>query len=223
MKVLLTTIFFFTTLSVFSKDKGIGILYVSSDLKGKTLINMYERKDVKSKLLGVFNSQHSGNGQTTYSVQAENVKTDNLIEFEYEKLGLPLRGISDNWLNVIYGYDKSGKALTGWIEQKGGTTDYFLWKDYLKSAMLFFESTDRIEFFDKPEGMKAEFKLQPSQNLKYDYIMKPVELNGNWMKVEVTTPSNYCNTPEVKETKVFWIKYLDQNGRPLVWYFTRGC
>jgi hypothetical protein len=223
MKSFLTAIFLLTTSLVFSKDKGIGLLYVSSDLKGKVQINIYEKNNVESRLLGLFISQQLEEGQTTYSIQERNIKTDNLIEFEYEKQGLPLCGIRDNWVNVIYGYDKSGKALTGWIEQKSGTTDYFIWKDYLKSVMLFFESADQIKFFDKPDGARVEFKLQPSQNLKYDYIMKPVELNGSWMKVEVTTPSNYCDTPETKETRVFWIKYLDQNGRPLVWYFTRGC
>ncbi len=223
MKTFLTIVFFLTTLLVFSKDKGIGIFYVSSNLKGKVQVNIYEKNNLESRLLGVYISEHSEGGQTTYSVQVRNIKTDNLIEFEYEKSGLPLRGISDSWLNVIYGHDKLGKALTGWVEQKSGTTDYFLWKDYLKFEMLFFDSPDRIEFFDKAGGEKVEFKLQPSQNLKYDYIMKSIELDGDWMKVEVTTPSNYCNTPEVKETKVFWIRYLDRKGRPLVWYFTRGC
>lgn len=220
MKTFLTTVFFLTSLLVFSKDKGIGIFYASDS--GKVHVNIYEKNNPESRLLGVFVSEHLGDGQTACSVQVKNMKTDNLIEFEYEKLGLPLRGISDNWLNVIYGYDKSGNVLTGWIEQSVAT-DYFLWKDYLKSVMLFFESTDRINFFDTPNGNKVEFKLQPSQNFKYDYIMKPVELHGDWMKVEVTSPSNYCDTPEIKETKELWIKYLDKSGRPLVWYFTRGC
>jgi len=223
MKAYLTSAFILSTLLALSKDKGIGVVYVASDLKGKVQVNIYEKGDLESKLLGVFISQDLGNGQTTYSVQAKNIWTDNLIEFDYEKLGLPLCGISGRWLNVIYGYDKVGKALTGWIEKNNGATDYFLWKSYLKSVMLFFESPEQIEFFEKPYGVKIVFELQPSQNLRYDYIMKPLELNGDWMKVEVTTPSNYCNTPMKKRTETFWIKYLDQNGRPLVWYFTRGC
>lgn len=223
MKSFLTIILYLSALSLFSKDKGIGVLFVSPDLKGKIQIDIYEKNTSKSKLLGSFLYENAKEGQTNYKVQVKELQTDNLIEFEYERLGLPISEVGKGWLKVIYGYNKLGKELTGWIEHKEGTTRYYLWKDYLKEAMLYFESPDSISFFNEPNGTRIEFKLQPSTHLKYDYIMKSVAVDGIWMKVEVTTPSDYCQTPETKQTKLFWIKYLDQRGRPLVWYFTRGC
>lgn len=223
MKLIFNFAFIFITFFAFSKDKGIGILFFSSEPAGKTQVNIYEKNSAGSTVLGAFIREYMGNGQTTYTVQVNNLKEDNLTEYKYETLGLPFCETRGNWVNVIYGYDVSGKVLTGWIEQKNGVTDHLIWREYLKSAMLFFEQTDKISFFDSPNGVNIDFKLQPSPYLVFDYIMKPMDTSGNWMKVEVTTPSDYCNMPKDKVTRVFWIKYLDQNGRPLVWYFTRGC
>jgi hypothetical protein len=223
MKSFLTIIICLTTIPLLSKDKGIGILSVFPGSSGSIEINIYERNASKSELLGSFNCKNTADGQAGYEVQIKGLETDNLVEFEYEKNGLPISEVKGKWVKVICGYDKSGKALEGWIEHRDGVNRYFLWKDYFKEMPLFFESTDNINFFNAPNGRKVEFRLQPSKYLKYDYIMKPVLRDGIWMKVEVTTPSDYCNTPESKETKVFWIKYLDERGRPLVWYFTRGC
>jgi hypothetical protein len=219
MKSILITIFCLMATSILSKDKGIGILSMSSDLKGTVHVNIYEKNSSKSKLLGSFIQSE----KRDYKIQSKLVQTDNLIEFEYEISGIPISEVNNNWLRVIYGYDKSGKALMGWIEHKKGITRYLLWKDYLKEQDLFFESTDQIIFFDKPNGSKVGFKLEPSEHLVYDYIMKPIEVSGNWMKVEVFTPSNNCNTPINVRKEIFWIKYLNDRGRPLVWYFTRGC
>jgi len=223
MKSLLTVILFLTTISLLSKDKGIGIFSVSSESPGLVQINIYEKNTAKSKLLGLFQCENKEGNQTGYKIQVKGIQSDNLVEFEYEKSGLPINEVKENWIRVICGYDKSGKTIEGWVEYRVGVDRYFLWKDYLKEPLLFFESTENINFFNEPNGTTVEFKLQPSKYLKYDYIMKPVTTDGIWMKVEVTTPSNYCKTPESKETKLFWIKYLDKNGRPLVWYFTRGC
>jgi hypothetical protein len=223
MKAFFSITLFLTTVLAFSKDKGRGVFYVSSEVKGKIEISIYERSNFKSKELGVFIYDYIGNGETKFSVRAKNLKEDNLLEFEYERLGLPLCELSGNWIKVIYGYDQSGKVLIGWVESREAITGYFLWPDYFKNTMLFFESPDQIKFFDKPNGVVREFELIPSQHLKYDYIMKPLEISDEWMKVEVTTPSDYCDTPENKTTGIFWIKFLSKDRRPLVWYFTRGC
>jgi len=206
-----------------SKDKGIGVFSVVAETKGKVQISIYEKSSSKSKVIGLFLCNNTDEGQMDYQVQVKGMKADNLLEFGYEKSGIPISETNKDWIKVIYGFDHSDKPLTGWVENKKGITNCILWKNYFKESMLFFESPDSIVFFNEPNGKSIEFKLQPSQNFKYDYIMKPLETKGIWMKVEVTTPSDYCATPEVKETKMLWIKYLSQNGRPLIWYFTRGC
>ncbi len=206
-----------------SKDKGIGILSFNSDLKGTIQANIYEKKASKAKLLGSFIQQNDTDGHGDFRVQSKLLQTDSFVEFDYEIRGLPITEVSDKWLKVIYGYDKLGRTLLGWIEHRKGITRYLLWKDFLKEQDVFFESADQISFYDKPNGTRVEFKLEPSKYLVYDYIMKPIEASGNWMKVEVITPSNICASPINVRKEIFWIKYLNEYGRPLLWYFTRGC
>ena len=54
--------------------------------------------------------------------------------------------------------------------------------------------------------------------------MYNLQIAGDWMEVEVVTPSDYCVYPEIETRRHrAWIKYLDNNGRALIFFYTRGC
>ncbi|MEJ0055090.1 MAG: hypothetical protein WDN75_05205 [Bacteroidota bacterium] len=74
MKSFLTIIFCLIGATLFSKDKGIGILSLSSDATGKVEVNIYEKEDVKSKILGSFFCQNTKEGQLGYKVQGKDVQ-----------------------------------------------------------------------------------------------------------------------------------------------------
>ncbi|QMU66543.1 MAG: hypothetical protein GKR88_21125 [Flavobacteriaceae bacterium] len=222
MKNKISIIFLIIAVSCFAKDKGKGLLYIIKNEK-KVEIKIYERSNSNSKMLAVFTYENKGNGEIVYEINSERLVEENLIEFEYEEQGIPLCRKYKNWLKVIYGFEKNGKKLVGWIKYEKQKINYFFWSEHLKSKLLFFESSDKINLYDAINGNEVSFKLEPSPYLKYDYIMKPLETKGKWMKVELTTPNDNCDIPNHKRKGVFWIRYLDDKFSPKVWYFTRGC
>lgn len=208
------------------KDRGIGVLFLlqgqaTIDTRRADTVFIYKERNFGSMVL----DRYSINPKDRFDVLIKgNDEQAQLLEFEYESLGLPILEVQAQWIKVIFGRDNnSGKTLSGWINHKEGITNYHLWRNHLKEHLLFFDSPNQISFFDKINGANIAFTLAPSKFLTYDYIMRPLLTDGVWMKVEVTTPSDYCESPNVREIKIFWIKYLDQRGRPMVWYFTRGC
>ncbi|MBS1556569.1 MAG: hypothetical protein JSU09_16735 [Bacteroidetes bacterium] len=223
MRSLFILVLFLETHSLFAIDKGIGVLFLTPGSNEKLIVNIRLRPTLKSKVLEIINCQRKDYEGVVYEFQFKQINTDNLLEFEYEKKGMPIMEVAGKWMKVIYGFDKLGEPFIGWIECKKGFVAFVFWREYLKERNLFFESPDSIKFFESPAKNELKFELQTSSQFKYDYTMKPVAVKGNWMKVEVTTPSDQCNMPKSKKTKIFWIKYLNENGRPLVWYFTRGC
>lgn len=223
MRNKLAVIFLLVTVFSFGQDKGKGLLFFDSNSKEKVEINIYKSKNYKSKVLGVLTYQNIEDGQTIMKVDDKRLFDENFIEYAYEKSGIPLCSISDNWIELIYGFDKEGKKLIGWVEYKKNITHYLLWSEYLKSQLLFFEFPEKINLYNEINGKELIFKLNPSPYLKYDYIMKPLEVKGKWMKVELTTPNDSCEDYEIKRKGIFWIKYLNNKCRPIVWYFTRGC
>jgi hypothetical protein len=148
-------------------------------------------------------------------------------------MGLPIIGRDKEKLKVLIGIDKSGISITGWIKLTEKYLDYYLWESYLVKKELFFLNTKSMYFFyNEPNGKRVDYCLfrnnsKFSQYLEkeyeYDYIMYPIERNGVWLKVEVVSPSDYCEEVIKPKKITFWIKYLNENGRPLVWYYTRGC
>ena len=203
-----------------AQDKGIGLLTIEGNNSSEFII--YSEADLSSNELARFKVDRS-KGWSEYSVEGKNISENNLLEYDYEELGLPVCKIKSNkWIEVIYGYDNNNYILTGWVLVSEKST-LLKWNSFLKEKLVFFANPEKVNFFDDKNGKEVQFKLQPSEHMTYDYIMRPQVTKGNWMKVEVVTPSDYCDNPESLERKVFWIQYLDDTGRPLVWYFTRGC
>ena len=202
--------------SSFSQDKGVGIVYLNDESERKSL-DIYSRSDTSSYNLAKFLIEGRN-----YILESSDLETGNLLEYGYEKKGIPICKVSKDWVEVIFGFDENKKALTGWVKldkQLG----LLLWKTYLKEKLVFFEDPNEIKFYDKIEGQLIDFRLKPSNHLKFDYIMRPQKVDEDWMQVEVVTPSDYCNDPSDTKIKVFWIKFINKEGRPLIWYFTRGC
>jgi hypothetical protein len=56
-----------------------------------------------------------------------------------------------------------------------------------------------------------------------DYIMWAEEARGEWLRVRVVSPADYCAEPGSPGVWRGWIRYLREDGRPRVWYYTRGC
>jgi hypothetical protein len=83
-----------------------------------------------------------------------------------------------------------------------------------------------MRFFEAPDGPAASFALNPD-----DYILWPLELRGDWLRVRAATPSDYCAAPPppgvpaapASRQDTLWIRWRAETGRPRVWFYTRGC
>lgn len=227
-------------------DRGVGIIsfalpsapmmaYPFAD----TLV-IHEGPSVRSPVLAHFLFQVPEPFIWAYTLEAnETAVTSNALEYDYEMDGLPIDSIgsvpagsprggasASGWVRVVYGFAADGEPRIGWVHNVEGHTRVRLWADELPTRSLFFVGPEaRIAFHDAPGGDRVLFDLRRhGDDGPLDYRLDPIETDGRWMKVRVVTPDASCSVEQVEASAgVVWIEYLDERGRPRVWYYTRGC
>jgi hypothetical protein len=227
-------------------DRGVGIISFalpSAPMTGfpfaDTLV-IHEDPTASSPVLAHFLFQVPEPFIWAYTLEAnETAVTSNALEYDYEMDGLPIDsagsvpagagngGASGGaWVRVVYGIAADGAPRTGWVRHIEEHTEVRLWADELPTRSLFFLDPEAdLAFYDGPGGDRVTFDLvRHEEGGRLDYRLDPVETNGRWMKARVVTPDGSCRGEEVESSaRVVWIEYLDQRGRPRVWYYTRGC
>lgn len=147
----------------------------------------------------------------------------NDVEWSYEESGLPIDTVAAEgaWVRVLYALDPGGDARLGWVRAGEGTrTEH--WTAVLPEQNLFFRHADSLAFHVEPEGQRVWLDIASGDDGP-DYIMRPLRVADSWMQVVVTTPSDYCLDAPVVRSDTVWVRYLDDRGRPRVWYYPRGC
>jgi hypothetical protein len=141
------------------------------------------------------------------------------LEFGYEIVGLVLLERSpDGWVRVYLGKAPGGAVASGWTRVRPGALGLTLWEELLPRQALFFAlPPDSIRFYSSIEGPGAPFPIEAG------YIMWPLEVRGDWMRVRAVAPSDYCFDPPSPRQDTLWIRFRAQNGRPRVWFYTVGC
>src|SRR5699024_8199657 len=120
------------------------------------------------------------------------LKTPGALEFGYQEIGLPiLEHGADGWERVLLGGAADGSAVTGWARARQGVVGVTLWQDLIPGQPLFFAlPPDSIHFFAAADGAEKGFTVRPD-----DYILWPLAVQGDWMRVRAVSPSDYCATP----------------------------
>lgn len=158
---------------------------------------------------------------------AEEGLEDGALEVGYEERALPVMEVEGDggWLLVSYAFDDGGGMHTGWVDSTDPRLEYVPWSGWLeRQGVLFFVAPDSIAFFDGPDGEPIDLALLPGAgSRRFDYGLYPLRTDGEWMEVRVASPSDYCGADAPAVDAQAWIRYLDPQGRPRVWYFTRGC
>jgi len=228
--ILLVIVFVYS----FSGGKGIGVVFFSIN-GGKTdSTTIYKQPKETSNKLATYRIIFAAD-EMGYQYSVTNPKYKAIagqVEYGYEISGMPIDSIDEtkSWVQVTIVFQELNIISKGWIKVKNSNMDYLEWKNILpKRSVLFFDPFPKsIEFYDSMEGKLVHFNLEHYNDYstgqrRYNYVLHPLEAKGVWMKVKVVTPSDFCDQPKAPRSKILWIKYLDEKGKPLIFYPTRGC
>jgi hypothetical protein len=148
-----------------------------------------------------------------------------LIETGYEELSFAVLERADSWLRIRYdqGEDDSGLAWVPDCALSEGPVAlvYTPWSEWLVSdriSPLFFRSEEPGSLFEAPGADTAVLS-----DIAGDYHLEPQEVRGDWMRVILKMPSDYCEFDIEPATREGWIRWSEPERGPRVWYYTRGC
>ena len=157
-----------------------------------------------------------------------------MLEYAYEDVGFPILEFGEDlaWVKVTYNCHDSLGSSIGWIHVDPDVHFVKTWSQILADKYLFFRHNEDIRFSPSPnaDSQLANELVERTyvdrfgkQHRPLDYIMYPRRINGNWMEVIVETPSTYCVGVVNQKRFRAWIRFLDDKGRPLAFFHTRGC
>ena len=214
------------------RERGVGIVHLDPgpSLAGRAAdtLDVRVRPDPRAGVLARLVLDSSG--VYTFEAREGAVQTPGALEFGYEEVGLPILAHgTDGWERVYLGTSAGGTVVDGWARRRPSYVSVTLWDEMLPGLPLFFAlPPDSIRFYAAPDSAQVGFPVNPD-----DYILWPLEPRGDWMRVRVATPSDYCAAPPPPGTPgaavaaprqdTLWIRWRGESGRPRVWFFTRGC
>jgi hypothetical protein len=209
-------------------DLGRGVVFLAI-AEDKGALNLEDAlllrvaPDSASVPVGAMLFSVAADGQTTYRVAAADSLRPNLVEHGYEESGVPFDSTDDSgrWVRAILGYRADGSPLTGWIDIEVPGTGTTHWAAGFIDRPIFFRPPALAAFYSAPDS--ATPVAPPPADV--EYAMYPEQARGPWLRVRVVQPSDVCIPPDSvrRETRTLWIRFLDDRGRPNVWYYTRGC
>ena len=209
-------------------DLGIGVVFATrAEDKGApygidTLVVRSE-PNVSAPVVGAMLFTVSTDGMTSYEIAAPDSLRPNLVEYGYEESGIPFDSVdaSDRWVRAILGF-AGDSARVGWVDGQQRGVSVVRWVEQLSDRPLFFPKPEQAAFFATPDSTQPVPRPPGDDDT---YAMYPAEVRGRWMRVRLVTPTDNCVGPDSipRTTRHAWIRYLDDRGRPNVWYYTRGC
>ena len=226
--------------SLFSQDwgdreYGIGLaeMQVSADqppgaLSGRTF-SIYMSPSVQSAKVAELRSD------TLFVVNEKAVSMhERLLEYAYEEAGFPILEFNadSSWMKVSLNCWDQENRSTGWLSASSQGLNIRSWTEILSQAdAFFFLKPEKMKFYSGQGGEKEVSVNCDSLYSRPDYQLYRKQIQGSWMQVEFETPSSLCRSDEevmelfgVKPVKrLLWIRFLDNRGRPTIFYNTRGC
>jgi hypothetical protein len=156
--------------------------------------------------------------------------TKGLVETGYEDPSFIVYEVRGDWLRFRYaaGEGDEGTAWTHrcFLRASPAPLTMQRWEELFQSdeiSPLYFRTGAVHALRELPDTLAVPVKWIPSdENL---YHLDPLEVAGDWMRVRVVQPSDYCTGPEAVEavTHEGWVRWRDDDIGPRLWYYTRGC
>ncbi len=155
--------------------------------------------------------------------------TRGLLETAYETLSfvVPERR-EDGWLRLRYAPpDADDSSGTAWVHEchldaHAPALRFEPWGERFLSPLispLHFRRAVPHRLRARPHPHAARIATVAG-----DHHLEPQEIRGDWMRVIVKQPSDYCASGTVAVTAhEGWVKWRAPGDGPWVWYHTRGC
>ena len=191
----------------------------------------------RSESLDVYDSTFTHKIMTLYSNSCYLNEKVALIEFANDIKGLCVVAIQDDAIKIILNKE-GGSARYGWVKKDCESIGYSLWSTIIPQQKNVFPLNNKngiaeIQFYKNPNGEILKVQIPKTQELTYDYrneIIKVYDCDliptgyvsqGTWMQVDVSYPHDEGRDDFECHRIRCWIRYLDDSGHPLVWYYTR--
>lgn len=125
----------------------------------------------------------------------------------------------DGWFQVQYTAGGSAWAHTSQLSL--GETDLAveLWEDRLaEQAAVYFLDQGRAQ----PLRAQPELANNMLSLIAADSLIEPLEVAGDWMRVQVTRPTQACTPLTGATVTEGWMRWRDDDAKALVWYAADG-
>lgn len=150
----------------------------------------------------------------------------NLLEYGYEIVGLPYDSLSSDgrWARALLGVDSAGTMLRAWVRLGAEHVVSFAWSEVMEEKGVVYPLDPASAIF----AASAGGTVVPALTTQYragEQVLEVLARQGPWLKVRFITADRMCGEPPPEEGTftIAWIRFLADDGRPLVWYYTRGC
>jgi hypothetical protein len=147
------------------------------------------------------------------------------VETEYEETSfVVLESKDDGWLRLRYGRPSEDRDGTAWVHRCHLARDSLAFEPW--QERLLSDEISPLYIRDRvPRALRAgpNDDTEEIARIDGDYHLEPLELQGEWMRVRLKTPSDYCVEPDEVRTEEGWLRWRSDERGPLVWYYTRGC
>lgn len=178
--------------------------------------------------------------QKILTITSSNINLDDnlsLIEFADETFGFCITSIQGNAIKIIIS-EENEVIQYGWIKKNDNIIGCCLWSDLIPQSKNVFplnnhNGISEIQFFKSPKGEVLDMSIPIMKELWYDYrneVIKKYDCdiiptgksnNDGWMQVDVSIPHDEGEDVFECHRIRCWIRYIDENGCPLVWFHTR--
>ncbi|MDH3689657.1 MAG: hypothetical protein OEU36_09300 [Gammaproteobacteria bacterium] len=151
-----------------------------------------------------------------------------MVETGYERASLiVLEKTTDSWLHFRYGKPSNKRDGTAWIHrcqlaQAPGAPEFEPWEQRFMSgeiSPLYFRTEVPHALRSGPGVDYERIRWVAGE----DYHLEPLEFAGDWMRVKLVQPSDYCRDPDNVKRPEGWVRWRSAEKSPWVWYYTRGC
>jgi hypothetical protein len=147
------------------------------------------------------------------------------VETAYEDTSfIVLESRDDGWLRLRYGRPSEDHDGTAWVHRCHLARESLAFEPWQERFV-----SDEISPLYVRDRTPRLLRAAPADDAEEiaridgDYHLEPQEFQGDWLRVRLKTPSDYCLDPDEVRTEEGWIRWRSAERGPLVWYYTRGC